>query len=151
MLPQGYSYLHYHCGNGKTQVSLHFSFSNPLSAKGENFIRMNFISLFSGKTVLFTIWLLFSNPFVPDWGLQLMVSVVIGLLLPEIIVNPLDNLISRIPGVTRFKDYLHNHERLKGLYSSKSKRLQQIIPRTIAGYVFTYLIGWTALLFWYVL
>ena len=108
------------------------------------------IELVSGKTVLFTIWLLFSNPFVPDWGLQLLVSVVIGLLLPELIVHPLDRLISKIPGVTRFKDYLHNHERLKGLYSSGSRRLQQIIPRTIAGYLFTYLMGWSALLlYWY--
>ncbi|MDI6719000.1 MAG: hypothetical protein QMD46_05255 [Methanomicrobiales archaeon] len=111
---------------------------------------MHMIGLVSGKTVLFTIWLLFSNPFVPDWGLQLLVSVIIGLLLPEIIVHPLDSLISRIPGVTRFKEYLRNHERLKGLYSSGSRRLQQIVPRTIAGYLFTYMIGWSALfLYWY--
>ncbi|MDD1675423.1 MAG: hypothetical protein LUQ17_01905 [Methanomicrobiales archaeon] len=86
------------------------------------------------REILFIIALLFTNPFVPDWGLQLLVATIIGMLLPERVVRPLDRLISRIPGVTRFKSYL-----------SKNKRLEQIIPRIIAGYVVTYLIGWTSL------
>jgi len=61
------------------------------------------------------------------------VATIIGLILPERIVIPLDRLISKIPGITRFKRYL-----------SKNKRLEQIIPRIIAGYVITYLIGWTS-------
>ncbi|MDD1677769.1 MAG: hypothetical protein LUO93_01110 [Methanomicrobiales archaeon] len=86
------------------------------------------------REILFLIAFLFTNPFVPDFGLQLLVATVIGLILPEFIVRPLDQLISKIPGVTRFKSFL-----------SKNKRLSQIIPRVIAGYVITYLIGWTSL------
>jgi len=85
------------------------------------------------RDILFVIALLFTNPFFPDWGLQLLVATIIGLILPERIVIPLDRLISKIPGITRFKRYL-----------SKNKRLEQIIPRIIAGYVITYLIGWTS-------
>jgi hypothetical protein len=44
------------------------------------------------------------------------------LILPDFVVQPLDRLISRIPGVTRFKTFL-----------SRNKRLAQIIPRIIAG------------------
>ncbi|MDD1671838.1 MAG: hypothetical protein LUO82_02405 [Methanomicrobiales archaeon] len=86
------------------------------------------------KDILLVIAFLFTNPFVPDWGLQLIVATAIGMLLPELIVSPLDRTISRIPGVPRFKSFL-----------AKNRRLQQIIPRIIAGYVVTYFIGWTSL------
>lgn len=86
------------------------------------------------KDILLVIAFLFTNPFVPDWGLQLIVATAIGMLLPELIVSPLDRAISRIPGVPRFKSFL-----------AKNRRLQQIIPRIIAGYVVTYFIGWTSL------
>jgi hypothetical protein len=75
----------------------------------------------------------------------------IGILLPERIVHPLDGLISRIPGVKRFKEYLRTHRWMQRFHASKSKRIQQIIPRIIAGYLFTYLIGWSALGLWYIL
>lgn len=86
------------------------------------------------KDILLVIAFLFTNPFVPDWGLQLIVATAIGVILPELIVSPLDRVISRIPGVPRFKSFL-----------AKNRRLQQIIPRIIAGYVVTYFIGWTSL------
>jgi hypothetical protein len=87
------------------------------------------------REILFLIGFFFTNPFVPDFGLQLLVATAVGLVLPESIVQPLDVQISRIPGVTRFKSFL-----------SRNKRLAQIIPRIIAGYVITYLMGWTSLL-----
>jgi hypothetical protein len=63
----------------------------------------------------------FSSPvFRPP--LKVLVATVIGLILPDSVVQPLDHLISRIPGVTRFKTFL-----------SSNKRLAQIIPRIIAG------------------
>jgi hypothetical protein len=87
------------------------------------------------RELLFIIAFFFTNPLVPDFGLQLVVATLIGLILPECIVKPLDTVISKIPGVTRFKRFL-----------SRNKRLEQIIPRIIAGYVITYLIGWTSFL-----
>jgi len=108
----------------------------------------DFISV---KALLFTIWLLFSNPLVPDWGLQLLVSIAIGLLLPGAIVRPLDALISKIPGVERFKQYLRTNPSMQRFYTSKSQRLREILPRTIAGYLFTYLIGWSAGILYYLL
>jgi hypothetical protein len=86
------------------------------------------------REILLIIAFFFTNPFVPDFGLQLLVATVIGLILPDFVVQPLDGLISKIPGVTRFKGFL-----------SGNKRIAQIIPRVIAGYVITYLIGWASL------
>jgi hypothetical protein len=86
------------------------------------------------REIFLLIAFFFTNPFVPDFGLQLLVATAIGLILPYSVVQPLDTLISKIPGITRFKAFL-----------SGNKRLAQIIPRIIAGYVITYLIGWTSL------
>jgi hypothetical protein len=86
------------------------------------------------RDILLLIALFFTNPFVPDFGLQILIATAIGLILPRSVVDPLDRLISRIPGVTRFKKFL-----------SRNERLSQIIPRIIAGYVITYLIGWISL------
>jgi hypothetical protein len=90
--------------------------------------------IYTLREILFLIAFFFTNPFVPDFGLQLLVATVIGFILPESVVHPLDVLISRLPGVMRFKSFL-----------SRNKRIAQIIPRVIAGYVITYLIGWTSL------
>lgn len=87
-----------------------------------------------GQILLF-IGLLFSNPFIPDYGLQFIVALLIGLILPEAIVNPIDKLVRKIPGVERFVNWL-----------GKNKRIRTIIPRILAGYFFTYLIGWLLLL-----
>ena len=86
------------------------------------------------KEVLLTIGLMFSNPFFPDFGLQFLVSLFIGMLLPEKIINPLNRVILKVPGVKRFEDALKTR-----------KRLQTIVPRIIAGYFFTYVIGWSCL------
>ncbi|MEM5879315.1 MAG: hypothetical protein QXU74_02370 [Candidatus Aenigmatarchaeota archaeon] len=87
------------------------------------------------RQILFFIGLMFSNPVIPDWGLQFVVSFFIGLLLPDFIINPIDKLVRKIPGVEKFVRFL-----------GKNKRIRTIIPRILAGYFFTYLIGWTFLL-----
>ena len=92
------------------------------------------------KTILFTIGILFSNPFVPDYGLQLAVAIVIGLILPEKIVNPLNEFVLLIPGVKKFEKFL-----------SKNKKLKTIIPRIFAGYFFTYVIAGISLVIAYFL
>lgn len=92
------------------------------------------------KQILLTIGLFFTNFFVPDFGLQLLVALTIGMLLPQKIVEPIHKIVVKIPGVKRFESFL-----------SKNKRLQTIIPRIIAGYFFTYLIGFTSLLLAYLI
>jgi hypothetical protein len=87
------------------------------------------------RDALFLIGLMFSNPIVPDYGLQFFASLIIGLLLPEIIVNPIDKLVRKIPGVEKFVKHL-----------GKNKRIKTIIPRILVGYFFTYIIGWSLLL-----
>ncbi|MEM5766125.1 MAG: hypothetical protein QW423_00585 [Candidatus Aenigmatarchaeota archaeon] len=87
------------------------------------------------RQILFLIGLLFSNPIVPDWGLQFAVSFLIGLILPDFIINPIDRVVRKIPGVEKFVEFL-----------GRNKRIRTIIPRILAGYFFTYLIGWTFLL-----
>lgn len=87
------------------------------------------------KELLMLIGLMFSNPVFPDFGLQFLVSLIIGLLLPEVIINPIDKLVRKIPGVEKFVKHL-----------GKNKRLRTIIPRILTGYFFTYLIGWICLL-----
>lgn len=81
------------------------------------------------------IGLLFSNPFIPDYGLQFIVALLIGLILPDCVVNPLDRLVKKVPGVERFTNWL-----------GKNKKIRTLIPRILAGYFFTYLIGWLLLL-----
>ena len=85
-----------------------------------------------GAVMLVGLW--FSNPFVPDFGLQLLAATTIGILLPTRLVNPLNNLVLRIPGISKFESLLKKHPRLK-----------TIIPRIFAGYVITYIIGWSLL------
>ncbi|MBU5678381.1 MAG: hypothetical protein KQA36_00610 [Candidatus Aenigmarchaeota archaeon] len=92
------------------------------------------------KEVLITIGLFFTNFFVPDFGSQFLVALGIGLILPEKVVEPIHKIILKIPGVKKFESVL-----------SKNKRLQTIIPRIIAGYFFTYLIGAICLLLAYLL
>jgi hypothetical protein len=87
------------------------------------------------RQILFFIGLMFSNPIIPDYGLQFLVSLFIGLLLPDFIVESIDNLVRKIPGVEKFVKLL-----------GKNKRIKTIIPRILAGYFFTYLIGWVFLL-----
>jgi len=92
------------------------------------------------KTVLLTIGLMFSNPIFMDFGLQFLASLLIGLILPKIIINPINNIVLKIPGVKAFEDFL-----------SKNDRLKTIVPRIIAGYLFTYIIGFVCLFLGYTL
>jgi hypothetical protein len=92
------------------------------------------------KIALLTIGIWFSNPFVPDFGTQLLTATIIGLALPKKVVKPLDRLVLKIPGIRKFQKFL-----------SKNERLKTIIPRIFAGYVITYIIGWSLLAIGYFL
>lgn len=91
------------------------------------------------KNILLLIGLMFSNPVFPDFGLQLITSLAIGLLLPAGLINAINKMILKIPIVKWLnkklkKDILKNHKTLKNL-----------IPRIFAGYIFTYAIGFLCL------
>ena len=87
------------------------------------------------KDILFLIGLMFSNPIFPDLGLQFLTSFLIGMLLPESVIEPIDAFVRKIPGVEKFVEHL-----------GKNKRIRTIIPRILAGYFFTYLVGYFCLL-----
>jgi hypothetical protein len=83
------------------------------------------------KTTLITAGLLIGIPIFPDWGIQLAIAFFIGMFLPEKSITPIDNFIKMIlPPVKIFE------EKLK-----KFPRFKKFIPRIIAGYLFTFLIG----------
>ena len=92
------------------------------------------------KNILLLIGLMFSNPVFPDFGIQFISAFIIGLLLPKIIINPINQIVLKIPGVKKFEKIL-----------SKNERIKTIIPRILAGYFFTYLIGGICLLLVYFL
>jgi len=92
------------------------------------------------KTVLLTIGLMFSNPILMDFGLQFLASLAIGLILPKFMINPINTIMLKIPGVKTFEDFL-----------SKNERLKTIVPRIIVGYLFTYIIGFVCLFLGYML
>lgn len=92
--------------------------------------------------VLFLIGAWFTNPFVPDFGVQFALSTAIGLVLPERAIEPINKGIKKIPGIgkiiQKYERKLENHEKIK-----------HIVPRVLAGYVTTYLIGATSLLIYF--
>jgi len=92
------------------------------------------------KNIFITLGLMFSNPVFPDMGLQFLVSFSIGMLLPKKIINPINGFVLKVPGVRKFESIL-----------SKNERLRTIIPRILAGYFFTYLIGGICLVIGYLL
>ena len=92
------------------------------------------------KGVLMLIGLWFSNPFIPDFGIQFLVSFTIGMLLPQKIVEPLNKIVLKVPYVDKFEKFLKSH-----------RRFRTIIPRIFAGYFITYCIGWSLLLISYFL
>jgi cellulose synthase/poly-beta-1,6-N-acetylglucosamine synthase-like glycosyltransferase len=106
-----------------------------LSIKSNLFLKKIKLIHMDLRQILFFIGLMFSNPIIPDYGLQFLASLLIGLLLPSFIIDPIDKLVRKIPGVERFVKLL-----------GKNKRIRTIIPRILAGYFFTYLIGWIFLL-----
>lgn len=85
------------------------------------------------KSSLITAGLLIGIPIFPDWGIQIAIAIAIGMLLPEKMISPIDNFVKMVfPPTKIFEEKL-----------GKSKRLKKIIPRIIAGYMFTFLIGIT--------
>lgn len=88
------------------------------------------------KTTLITAGLLIGIPVVPDWGIQIAIAIIIGLVLPEKIIIPVDSFVKAIfPPATIFEEKLKNN-----------KRLKKILPRIIAGYLFTFIIGMTLII-----
>lgn len=91
------------------------------------------MSLPAIKSILITAGLLIGMPVVPDWGIQIAIALAIGLILPHKIIKPIDNFVKVIfPPAKMFEEKLHSHPRFK-----------KLIPRIIAGYLFTFLIGVT--------
>jgi len=87
----------------------------------------------SVKTALVTAGLIIGIPVFPDWGIQLTIAFFIGMLLPEKAIRPLDNFVKIIfPPAKMFEDKM-----------KKFKRFKKFIPRIIAGYLFTFIIGIT--------
>jgi hypothetical protein len=95
---------------------------------------------------------LFSNPFVPDFGTQFLTALIIGLLLPCRIIDPVynfikTNIIEKFSVLRNFEKSLYKHPRVKKLMKTKNERFKTIIPRIIAGYVVTYMIAYMLLLY----
>lgn len=105
------------------------------------YLRCNFYTLGLEK-ILLLIGTWFSNPFIPDFGVQFGLSTAIGLLLPERIVKPISKSIEKIPGIgkfiQKFEKKLENYEKFK-----------YIVPRIIAGYAITYCIGAGSIIAYY--
>jgi len=91
------------------------------------------------KEILFLISSLLLNPFLPSFGLQTAISIAVGMVLPQKIVDPINHVLHRIPLISNVVDKFE--EKLK-----KKKRLRTTIPRIIAGYLFTSMIGGIVLL-----
>jgi len=85
------------------------------------------------KSALVTAGILIGLPGVPDWGIQITVAFFIGMLLPERIVEPVDHFVKIVfPPAEVFEDKMKRYRKFK-----------KIIPRLIAGYFFTFIIGVT--------
>ena len=83
------------------------------------------------KAALVTAGLIIGIPVFPDFGIQAATAFFIGMALPENIIDPIDHFVKIIfPPAKTFEDKLKNH-----------KRLKKLIPRIIAGYLFTFIIG----------
>jgi hypothetical protein len=102
--------------------------------------------------ILALIAVLFSNPLVPDFGTQFLTALIIGMLLPSRVIDPIynfmkRNLIEKISILKKFEKGLYKHPRVKKIMKTKNERLKTIIPRIIAGYVVTYTIAYVLLLY----
>lgn len=98
---------------------------------------------------LIALW--FSNPLVPDFGIQFLTATTIGLLLPNQVVDPIydfieKNILQKIPPLKKFEEGLYNHKRIRKIMKTK-ERVRTLIPRIIAGYVVTYAIAYTLLFY----
>ncbi|MBN2095436.1 MAG: hypothetical protein JW727_05290 [Candidatus Aenigmarchaeota archaeon] len=103
------------------------------------------------KSALFFIAVTFSNPFVPDFGTQFVLALIIGLVLPCYIVKPLYDFIVSIPPVKDFEKKLAGHRHVRKLLKSKHSRLKYVIPRILAGYIVTYIIALLCGILWLIL
>jgi len=84
--------------------------------------------------ILFLIGGLLLNPFLPSFGLQAMLSIAIGMMLPQRVVEPISRVLHKIPVVNIVIHWFENR-------LMERKRLKTVISRVIAGYFFTSLIG----------
>lgn len=83
------------------------------------------------RATLIAAGLLIGVPIFPDWGIQITLSTAIGLVLPQRVIRPMNLLVLVIaPPAIVFERKLSHRPRLKHL-----------IPRIMAGYLVTILIG----------
>jgi len=91
------------------------------------------------RRILILIGGLLLNPLLPSFGLQAMLSIAIGMVLPQRVVEPINDILHRVPVissvVSRFESKL-----------VKRKRLRTAIPRVLAGYFLSSLLGGAAIL-----
>jgi hypothetical protein len=86
------------------------------------------------KEILLLIASLLLNPFLPSFGLQTAISIAIGMMLPQRFVEPINLILYKIPLIN--KALIRFEKKLK-----QRKRLKTTIPRILAGYFITSLVG----------
>lgn len=90
------------------------------------------------RGIVFFIGATFTNPVVPDFGLQFAAACAIGAVLPKSFINPMNELVLRLPligtVVQKFEKVLKRHEGVRTM-----------VPRIISGYMVTYAIGFSAM------
>lgn len=91
------------------------------------------------KEILFLVASLLLNPFLSSFGLQTVISIAVGMVLPQRFVEPINRVLYRIPLIN--KVVVRFEEKLK-----QRKRLRTTIPRVLAGYFLTSLVGGILLL-----
>jgi len=91
------------------------------------------------RRILALIGGLLLNPLLPSFGLQAIISIAVGMMLPQRVVESINHILHKIPKINsmvrRFENKL-----------AKRKRLRTTIPRVLAGYFLTSLLGGAALL-----
>jgi len=89
------------------------------------------------EDILFLIGSLLLNPLLPSFGIQTAISIAVGMILPQRVVDPINHILHKIPGLRKVACWFE--EELK-------KRLKTTIPRMLAGYLTTSLVGGILLL-----
>ncbi|NIQ04585.1 MAG: hypothetical protein GWO20_02290 [Candidatus Korarchaeota archaeon] len=67
------------------------------------------------------------NPLLPSFGLQAMLSIAIGMMMPQRVVEPVNDILHKVPVISNVVSRFENN-------LVKRKRLRTTIPRVLAGY-----------------
>jgi len=73
------------------------------------------------------------NPLLPSFGIQTAISIAVGMILPQRVVEPINYFLHKIPGIRRVVCWFE--EKLK------KKRLKTVVPRILVGYFITSVTG----------